>query len=101
MLNPLGVVHGGLALTLVDSATGCAVQTMLPDGVGYTTLETKANFVRPIRADSGMLRAIGRAVHVGRSTATADARIEDASGRLYAHGTSTLLILGQRPEDAP
>ena len=49
VLNPLGVVHGGLALTLVDSATGCAVQTMLPDGVGYTTLETKANFVRPIR----------------------------------------------------
>ena len=100
-LNPLGVVHGGLALTLVDSATGCAVQTMLPDGVGYTTLETKTNFVRQIRTDSGTLRAIGRAVHIGRSTATADARIEDASGRLYAHGTSTLLILGQRPEDAP
>ena len=101
VLNPLGVVHGGLALTLVDSATGCAVQTMLPVGVGYTTLETKANFVRQIRTDSGTLRAIGRAVHVGRSTATADARIEDASGRLYAHGTSTLLILGQPPEDAP
>jgi uncharacterized protein (TIGR00369 family) len=93
VLNPAGTVHGGLALTLVDSCTGCAVQTMLPSGVGYTTLETKANFVRPIRADSGMLRAIGRAIHVGRTTATAEARIEDASGRLYAHGTSTLLVL--------
>ena len=101
VLNPLGVVHGGLALTLVDSATGCAVQTMLPDGVGYTTLETKANFVRPIRSETGVLRAIGSAIHVGRSTATADARIEGASGRLYAHGTSTLLILGPAPESAP
>ena len=92
VVNPLGGVHGGLALTLVDSCTGCAVQTMLPPGVGYTTLETKANFVRPIRVDTGLLRGIGRALHVGRSTATADARIEDASGRLYAHGTSTLLV---------
>ena len=93
VLNPLGVVHGGFALALVDSATGCAVQTMLADGVGYTTLETKANFVRPIRVETGLLRCVGRAVHVGRTTATADARVEDAQGRLYAHGTSTLLIL--------
>jgi uncharacterized protein (TIGR00369 family) len=94
VVNPLGVVHGGLALTLVDSATGCAVQTRLPEGVGYTTLETKANFVRPILADTGALRAVGRAIHVGRTTATAEARIEDPAGRLYAHGTSTLLVLG-------
>jgi uncharacterized protein (TIGR00369 family) len=101
VLNPLGVVHGGLALTLVDSATGCAVQASLPEGTGYTTLETKANFVRPILADTGVLRCIGRALHVGRSTATADARVEDAAGRLYAHGTSTLLVLGPPSESAP
>lgn len=93
VLNPLGVVHGGLALTLIDSATGCAVQTLLPAGVGYTTLETKANFVRSIGVDTGLLRCVGRALHVGRSTATAEARVEDAAGRLYAHGTSTLLVL--------
>ena len=101
VLNPLGTVHGGLALTLVDSATGCAVLTMLPPGVGYTTLETKANFVRPILPETGMLRCTARTLHVGRKTATADARVEDADGRLYAHGTSTLLILGPSPESAP
>jgi uncharacterized protein (TIGR00369 family) len=94
LLNPLGTVHGGFALTLVDSATGCAVQSLLADGVGYTTLETKANFVRPILAQTGTLRAIGRAIHVGRTTATAEARIEDRDGRVCAHGTSTLLVLG-------
>ena len=94
VLNPFGTVHGGLALTLIDSVTGCAVLTKLPPGVGYTTLETKANFVRPIRPDGGLLRATGRALHVGRTTATADARVEDASGRLCAHGTSTILVLG-------
>jgi uncharacterized protein (TIGR00369 family) len=93
LLNPLGTVHGGFALTLVDSATGCAVQTLLTEGVGYTTLETKANFVRPILIDTGRLRAVGRALHVGRTTATAEARIEDPQGKLYAHGTSTLLVL--------
>jgi uncharacterized protein (TIGR00369 family) len=93
LLNPLGTVHGGFALTLVDSATGCAVQTLLPEGVGYTTLETKANFVRPILIDTGVLRAVGRTIHVGRTTATAEARIEDRDGRLFAHGTSTLLVL--------
>jgi uncharacterized protein (TIGR00369 family) len=94
VLNPLGTVHGGVALTLVDSATGCAVLTMLPPGVGYTTIETKANFVRPILPETGMLRCTARVLHVGRRTATADARVEDAGGRLYAHGTSTLLVLG-------
>jgi len=99
LLNPLGTVHGGFALTLVDSATGCAVQTLLPERVGYTTLETRANFVRPIRSDTGRLRAVGRAIHVGRTTATAEARLEDAAGRLYAHGTSTLLVLRDQVSD--
>ena len=92
-LNPLGVVHGGLALTLVDSAAGCAAQTLLPEGAGYTTLETKVNFVRAILADTGVLRCTGRAIHVGRTIATAEARVEGADGRLYAHGASTLLVL--------
>ena len=100
-LNPLGVVHGGLALTLVDSAAGCAVQTLLPEGTGYTTLETKANFVRPILADTGVLHCTGRALHVGRTIATAEARVEGSDGRLYAHGTSTLLVVGPPAQDAP
>ena len=90
--NPIGAVHGGLALTLIDSATGCAVQSLLPAGVGYTTLETKANFIRAITVDAGIVRCTAEAVHVGRTTATAQARVEDGEGRLLAHGTSTLLI---------
>jgi uncharacterized protein (TIGR00369 family) len=91
--NPIGVVHGGLALTLLDSAMGCAVQSLLDAGVTYTTLEVKGNFVRPLTSDTGEVRCKGTVVHAGRRVATAEARIEDADGRLYAHGTSTLLIL--------
>ena len=90
--NPIGAVHGGLALTLIDSATGCAVQSLLPAGAGYTTLETKANFIRAITLEAGVVRCTAETVHVGRSTATAQARVEDEHGRLLAHGTSTLLI---------
>jgi uncharacterized protein (TIGR00369 family) len=93
--NPLGGVHGGLALTLVDSATGCALQTTLPAGVAYTTLETKANLVRTITPETGLVRCTGETLHVGRSTATAEARVVDAAGRLLAHGSSTLIILGR------
>lgn len=90
--NPIGAVHGGLALTLIDSATGCALQTTLPAGAGYTTLETKANFVRPITLDSGVVRCSAETVHVGRTTGTAAARVVDEAGRLLAHGSSTMLI---------
>jgi uncharacterized protein (TIGR00369 family) len=93
LLNPLGVVHGGWALTLIDSAAGCAGHTLLPADVGYTTLETKANFTRAIKADTGRVRAEGRAVTRGRQIITAEARILDLAGRVLAHGTSTLLIL--------
>jgi uncharacterized protein (TIGR00369 family) len=92
--NPIGVVHGGLALTLLDSAMGCAVQSTLDAGVEYTTLEVKANFVRPLTSDTGEVRCTGTVVHAGRTVATAEGRIEGPDGRLYAHGTSTLLILG-------
>jgi len=96
ILNPLGAVHGGWALTLIDSACGAAGHTTLPAGVGYGTLETKANFVRPIAPTTGTLRAEGRVLAQGRTILTAEAKIVDAAGRLYAHGTSTCMII--RPE---
>jgi len=92
--NPIGVVHGGVALTLLDSAMGCCVQTTLPAGKAYTTLEMKANLVRAITLKTGLIRATARIVHSGKTTATAEARLEDASGKLYAHGTTTCIILG-------
>jgi uncharacterized protein (TIGR00369 family) len=92
--NPIGVVHGGIAFTMLDSAMGCTVQTMLPAGKAYTTLEMKANLVRAITLKTGPIRASARLVHMGRQTATAEGRIEDAEGKLYAHGTTTCIILG-------
>jgi uncharacterized protein (TIGR00369 family) len=93
LLNPLGAVHGGWALTLIDSAAGCAAHTLLPAGLGYTTIETKANFARPILQDSGRVRAEGRAVHRGRRIISCEVRVTDARDRLLAHGTSTLMVL--------
>jgi uncharacterized protein (TIGR00369 family) len=93
LLNPLGIVHGGWALTLIDSAAGCAAHTLLRAGDGYATIETKANFSRPIATDTGRVRAEGRAVGRGRRIISCEARIVDAKGRLLAHGTSTLIVL--------
>lgn len=93
VLNPLGIVHGGWALTLIDSCTGCAAHTTLPAGVGYTTVETKVNFVRAIQQDTGELRAEGVVVGRGRTIITAEGKLIGANGKLYAHGTSTLLVL--------
>ena len=78
----------------LDSAMACAVHSTLPLGKGYTTLEFKVNLVRGITLKAGRLRAIGRLVHAGRTTATAEARLEDASGTLYAHATTTCIIFG-------
>ena len=91
--NPIGMVHGGIPCTLLDSAMGCAVHSTLPLGVGYTTLELKVNIVRAIGKDTGFLRAEGRLIHAGRSTAVAEGRLTDASGKLYAHATTTCMIL--------
>lgn len=91
--NPIGLVHGGLAATLLDSAMGCAVHSTLPAGVGYTTLEIKVNFIRPITAQKGNVRCEGRLIHLGSRTATAEGRIVDVDGKLYAHATTTCLIL--------
>ena len=90
--NPIGSVHGGYAATLLDSCMGCALHSTLPAGVGYTTLEIKVNFVRPIFEDSGPLTAEGKVISVGKRVGTAEGRIFDAQNRLYAHGTTTCLI---------
>ena len=94
--NPIGMVHGGLAATLIDSATGCAVHTTLPAGTGYTTTDVQVRFVRPITRDTGRIECVGEVVHRGRTLATAEARVI-AGDRLLAHGTASLLI---RPSDA-
>lgn len=91
--NPLGVVHGGYAMTLLDSAMGCAVQTMLAQGEGYTSLETSMNFVRPITKETGRVRCEGKVVHRGGRTATAEGKlIAEKTGKLLAHGTTTCMI---------
>ena len=96
VLNPMVIVHGGWALTLIDSACGCAGHTTLAPGRAYTTLETKTNFVRVITAESGTVRGEGKIVAAGRTIITAEARVTDEAGKLLAHGTSTLLVLSAR-----
>jgi uncharacterized protein (TIGR00369 family) len=99
LYNPIGVVHGGFAMTLLDSALGCAVHTTLSRGERYTSLETKVNFVRPITEHTGRVRCEGTVVHRGRTVATAEGRlIEERTGNLLAHGTTTCLIV--RPDQS-
>jgi len=92
-LNPMGGVHGGWALAAIDSVTGCAAMSLLEPGIGYATVETKANMVRPIKPNSGIYRAEGRVLARGRQIITTDAFVTGPDGKLYAHGTSTLTIL--------
>lgn len=90
--NPLGTIHGGWFGALLDSAMSCAVQTRLPQGQGYTTLEYKISMIRPVTVRTGPLRAEGLAVHVGRRTGTAEGRMLNAAGKVYATGTATCLV---------
>jgi len=90
--NPIGTVHGGVAATLLDSCMSCSIQTHFEAGTGYTTLEIKVNMVRPITEKTGLIRAEGRSLHVGRRSATAEGRIIDAAGTLLAHGTTTCIV---------
>lgn len=90
--NPMGSVHGGYFCTLLDSAVGCAVQSMLPKGIGYTTLEIKVNLLRALTERTGPVRAEGKVIQVGRQVGTAEGRIVDAAGKVYAHATTTCLI---------
>lgn len=90
--NPIGTIHGGLVCTLLDSVAGCAAQTTLPKGMGYTSLEIKVNYLRPVLATSGKLTAVGTVTKPGRRAAFVDATVVDADGKLVATASSTLLV---------
>ena len=93
--NPIGTVHGGYAATLLDSAVGCAVHSALKAGQGYTTLELKVAYHRPLTKETGPVRAEGTVIQVGRRAAFAEGRLTDAEGRVYATATSTLLVFSK------
>lgn len=95
LYNPIGMVHGGVASTLLDSTMACAIQSTLPAGTAYTTVELKINLIRAIHADTGKLVAEGRIINVGRKIGIAEGSLKDTAGKLYAHGTTTCLILQQ------
>ena len=90
--NLMGMVHGGMAATLLDSAMGCAVHSCLEAGDRYTTIEIKVNYLRALTVATGVVRATATIVHIGATTALAEARMVDAAGTIYAHATSTCLI---------
>lgn len=98
--NPIGSVHGGWTAAMLDSAVGCAIHSMLPAGKGYTTLELKVNYIRAVTAQVGPLRAEGKVIHLGGQIATAEGRLQDALGKLYAHATTTCLIFSLPRERA-
>lgn len=91
-LNPMGTIHGGWFATLLDSALGCAVHTLMPVGRGYTTAELSVNIVRALSPDIPRVRAEGVVLHCGRQLATAEARLTGPDGKLYAHATTTCLV---------
>jgi uncharacterized protein (TIGR00369 family) len=93
--NPIGIVHAGLAMTLMDSAMGLAFVTTQEEPTPWTTLEVKSSFTRALTKDTGLVRCTGTIVHPGRRVVTTEARIEDGQGRLCAHGTSTILVLAE------
>ena len=95
--NPIGVVHGGLVCTLLDSVTGCAVHSTLPVGTGYTSLEIKVSYLRPVRAGQGELTALGRVTRRGRRASFAEGQVLDADGKLVATASSTLLVFELPP----
>jgi uncharacterized protein (TIGR00369 family) len=96
--NAMLTVHGGVIATLMDTAMGSAVYTMIEDGALYTTLEFKVNFVRPLALDAGTVSCEARTVHVGRRTATAEARVTDSAGALVAHGSCTCMVFPPAPQ---
>jgi uncharacterized protein (TIGR00369 family) len=94
LYNPIGVVHGGFAMTILDSAMGCAIHSTLAAGEGYTSLETSVNFVRPITLATGRVRCEGKVLHRGGRVATAEGKlIAESTGKLLAHGTTTCLVM--------
>ena len=93
LLNPMGGVHGGWALTLIDSVGGCAGHSLLPAGSGYVTIETKGNFARPITPGTGRVRAEARVVAQGRRVISSEAKVLSHDGQVLAHGTTTIMVL--------
>lgn len=90
--NPLGTIHGGFIATLLDSAMACAIHSTLEAGKGSTSIEIKINFVRPVFEKTGTLRAIGEVINIGKQIASAEGKLIDENGKLYAHGTTTCFI---------
>ncbi|GIE89159.1 PaaI family thioesterase [Actinoplanes regularis] len=90
--NPIGTVHGGIISTLLDTAAACSVQSTLPAGTGYTSMDLNVKFLRPITVDTGIVTCTGAVLQQGRRTALAEARLTDSRGRLIAHATSSCLI---------
>ena len=95
--NPMGMVHGGLAATLFDSSLGCAVQSMLAPAYAAPTLQLQINYIRPITIATGKLKCSGNVIHMGKRSATAEGKLTDSTGKLYAHATGTFVIAG--PEE--
>jgi uncharacterized protein (TIGR00369 family) len=93
LLNPMGTAHGGWAMTLIDSAAGCAGFSLIPAGAGFRTVETKTNLSRPITSDTGRVRAEARVVSQTRQIISTEARVTGRDGRVLAHGTSTLIVV--------
>lgn len=91
--NPLGTVHGGWMSTMLDSALGCAVHSMLKAGQGFTTVDLAVSFVRAVHQSTGKMRCEAKVIHAGGRIATAEGRLVDAEGRLYAHGKTTCLVM--------
>lgn len=91
--NPFSTVHGGILSTLLDTAMTASVLSTLPESYSCSTIEIKVNFVRPVNADTGILRCEAKPIHIGKRLATVEGRIKDESGELYAHGTSTCTII--------
>ena len=94
--NPIGTVHGGFAMTLLDSSLGCAVFSTLAKGDTWTTLEIKVNLVRPLTKDTGLVRSEGRIIHRGRTVATSEGDIKDSAGKLYAYASTTTMIFPEK-----
>jgi uncharacterized protein (TIGR00369 family) len=94
--NPLGTVHGGWTATILDSAMACAAHSTLKAGEGYTTLEMKLNYVRPVMPESGLVRCEGRLIHRGATVITTEGSLVDARGKLLAHGTETCVVFAPK-----
>ena len=94
--NPIGKVHGGVISTLLDSAMGCTLHSLLPVGVGYTTLELKVNFLRPVTVKTGRMVCVGKVINQSARLGLAEAQLLDEAGNIYAHATSTCMVIGHK-----